>query len=153
MLTGWRLVKNTHVATAFSGDGAARASGRWNSYGRRVVYASSSRALAILETLVHLDQPVRHHYALFRIEFTEALAATLAPTTLPPDWRIDPPSRFTQQLGDHWLLARRSAILTVPSAVIPDECNYLLNPTHPDFSRVKIGQPEPFSLDPRLAKA
>lgn len=150
MPDGWRLVKSIHAATAFSGEGAARHAGRWNSYGRRVVYASASRALAILETLVHLDLPIRHHYALVQFTFAESLLRPLTLNSLPPDWRADPPSRSSQRLGDLWLTTQRSAILAVPSAVIPAEVNYLLNPAHPDFTKIAIGKPEAFTLDPRL---
>jgi RES domain-containing protein len=74
----------------------------------------------------------------------------LAPTALPSDWKMEPPPLSTRQLGDHWARSSRSAILAVPSVIIPDETNYVLNPAHPDFKRIVIGKPAPFTFDPRL---
>ena len=153
MPVAWRLVKNVHAATAFSGEGAARTGGRWNSYGRHVVYASSSRSLAVLENLVHLDFPVAHLMALFRVEFHGGLITTLPPKSLPSEWRIDPPAGSTQKLGDQWITDAHACVLAVPSAIVPEEVNYLLNPAHPDFAKLKISAPEAFALDPRLLKS
>lgn len=153
MPVAWRLVKSVHAATAFGGEGAARAGGRWNSYGRPVVYAASSRSLAVLENLVHLDFPVAHLLALFRVEFPGGMITTLPPKSLPADWRVDPPAGSTQILGDQWLDDARACVLAVPSAVIPEEVNYVLNPAHPDFAKIKISKPELFTLDPRLLKS
>lgn len=152
MPVAWRLVKSVHAATAFSGEGAARTGGRWNSRGQHVVYASESRALALLETLVHLDFPVAFHYACIRIEFPEAVLTRLALKSLPSDWRVDPPSGSTRKLGDVWLRETRSAVLAVPSALVPEETNFLLNPAHPGFAQIKLAAREPFSLDPRLRR-
>jgi hypothetical protein len=77
MPVAWRIVKERHATTAFSGDGAAQAGGRWNSRGIRVVYASGSLALAALETLVHLNPPVPFRFVTFRIEFDPGLVETL----------------------------------------------------------------------------
>jgi RES domain-containing protein len=150
MLTAWRIVKAKHAATAFSGDGAAKMGGRWNSRGARMVYASASKSLAVLETLVHLNPPVAFQYVGFAIEFDASLVTTLATAKLPVAWRKEPPPSSTQALGDAWLAAGSSAILAVPSVILPSETNYLLNPAHPDFSKIKIAKPEPFAFDPRL---
>lgn len=152
MPVAWRLVKSVHAATAFSGEGAARTGGRWNSRGRHVVYASETRALALLETLVHLDFPVAFHYVFIRIEFPDAVLTRLETETLPRDWQADPPSGSTRKIGDIWLRKNRSAVLAVPSAIVSEETNFLLNPRHPDFARLKFTAPEPFSLDPRLRR-
>lgn len=150
MPVAWRLVKEVHAPTAFSGEGAARAGGRWNSRGQNVVYASATQSLAVLEFLVHLDYPKVLQQAFFRVEFPDSLITRLAAKELPEDWLSDPPPRSTKMLGDFWKKEVRSAILAVPSVVIPDETNYLINPAHPDFKQIKIGKPVPFSLDPRL---
>ena len=73
------------------------------------------------------------------------------PAKLPETWRADPYSPESQGFGTDWIKAQRSVALRVPSVVVPGEFNYLLNPAHPQFSRIRIGQPEPFSFDPRLA--
>ncbi len=146
----WRIVKTKRAATAFSGEGAARMGGRWNSRGTWVVYASESRALAALETLVHLNPPLLFHFVAFAIDFDDALVETLVREALPSDWTGEPPPPTTQVLGDLWVKQARSAVLAVPSAIIPGEPNYLLNPAHPDFTQITVGPPEPFVFDPRL---
>ena len=150
MPEAWRIVKAKHVATAFSGEGAAKTGGRWNSRGVAVVYASASRSLAALETLVHLTPPVMFRYKVIRIEFTDALVEQMKAAALPLDWQIEPPPPSTKRLGDAWVRSSRSAILAAPSVIIPDETNYLLNPAHADFKKIAIGKPADFVFDPRL---
>jgi RES domain-containing protein len=149
-LEAWRLVKARHVAAAFSGEGAAKAGGRWNSRGVAVVYASATRSLAALETLVHLNPPVMFPCRIIRVEFDERWVERLPWATLPSNWKMEPPPFSTRQLGDDWSRSSRSAILALPSAIIPDETNYVLNPAHPDFKKITIGKPAPFTFDPRL---
>ncbi len=150
MPEAWRMVKQKHVATAFSGEGAAKLGGRWNSRGVAVVYTSANRSLAALETLVHLTPPVMFHYRIVRIEFDESWVERLPWAQLPSDWKTEPPPLSTRQLGDAWARSSRSAILAVPSVIVPQETNYLLNPAHPDFERITIGKPVSFTFDPRL---
>lgn len=150
MPQAWRIVKLKHAATAFSGDGAARTAGRWNSRGIPVIYTSSTKSLAALETLVHLNPPIFFKYVAFRIEFDDALLEVIPPRSLPPDWSTSPPPPSTKAIGDHWSRERRSAVLAVPSVIVPGERNFLLNPAHPDFKKTSIGKPEPFAFDPRL---
>ncbi|MBB5031467.1 RES family NAD+ phosphorylase [Prosthecobacter vanneervenii] len=147
-LKAWRIVKEKHAATAFSGEGARLFGGRWNSPGVSLVYTSSTQALAVLESLVHLNPPVLFKYVVIPVEFDSTLVET--PPVLPPDWAEQPAPPSTQALGDHWARESRSAILQLPSVIIPAEPNYLLNPTHPDFRKIAIGKPVPFSFDPRL---
>jgi RES domain-containing protein len=149
-LHAWRLVKKKHAATAFNGEGARLYGGRWNSPGTRLVYASSSRALAALESLVHLNPPVHFAYVAFSLRFTQTLVETLTPEDLPLDWRNEPASSATKAIGDRWVAQGRSAVLEVPSAVIPGESNFLFNPAHPGFDQVTIGPATPFAFDPRL---
>lgn len=146
--TLWRIVKKKYAATAFDGEGARLFGGRWNSRGTRVVYVSSSRSLAALETLVHLNPPVLFEFVAIAIEIDHRLVKKV--TTLPPDWKEEPPGPSTQQIGDRWVAGARSVALELPSAIVPGESNYLLNPIHPDFKACAIRPPEPFSFDPRL---
>lgn len=148
MPQAWRIVKEKHAATAFSGEGAAMAGGRWNSRGVPVVYASSTLSLAALESLVHLNPPVLFKYVAFPIEFDAAFVASLA--ALPGDWAIEPPGPLSKATGDAWVRAGESAVLAVPTVIIPAETNYLLNPAHPDFKKISIGKPRPFAFDRRL---
>ncbi|MEO8449761.1 MAG: RES family NAD+ phosphorylase [Gemmatimonadota bacterium] len=148
----WRLVKTRHAATAFDGAGARRFGGRWNNPGVRVAYAAGSVSLAVLEVLVHLDAAaLLPAYSLCPVEFEEALIERLDPTGLPRAWRDYPAPSELSALGDAWVASGRAAVLQVPSAIVPDESNYLLNPVHPDFGKVRIRPPEPFRWDPRLA--
>lgn len=146
----WRIVKARHAATAFDGEGARLFGGRWNSPGTRVVYTSGSKALATLESLVHLNPPVVFAYVVIAVEFDEALVEPVASVRLPAEWAGEPPPPSAQAVGDAWVKEARSAVLELPSAIIQTECNYLLNPAHPDFKKIAIRKPEPFSFDPRL---
>ena len=85
-----------------------------------------------------------------RIEFEAALVESFPVKKLPSTWRIEPPPPFTQRIGDLWVRASRSAVLALPSVIIPSEFNFLINPAHPDFKKISIGKPEPFVFDPRL---
>jgi len=132
---------------------ASGRAGRWNSKGRQVIYAAESRSLACLENLVHrsgaaLSQDFRtiviNIPAKTRIE-------TLQIADLPENWRNLMDHAPCQMLGDKWLARQETLLLRVPSVIIPEEFNYLLNPLHPDFSKVSIARNEPFLFDPRVA--
>ena len=149
-LQAWRIVKERHAATAFSGEGAFLYGGRWNSPGTRAIYTSGTKALAALEILVHLNPPVVFRYVAFHVEFDAALAERIPVASLPADWSAQPPPPSTQLVGDLWARQARSAVLALPSVIIQGEANLLLNPFHPDFKQVTIGAPQPFAFDPRL---
>ena len=149
MPEAWRIIKEKRAATAFSGEGAAKTGGRWNSRGVSVVYTSSTKSLATLESLVHLNPPVIFSYVAFPLKFNDALVEVFPLRKLPANWRTEPPPPSTKSIGDDWVKAARSAVLALPS-VITGETNYLLNPAHPDFKKITIGKPEPFAFDPRL---
>jgi RES domain-containing protein len=89
-------------------------------------------------------------YQVFRIEFSEKFVEHLPSARLPRDWQVEPPPASAKQLGDAWVRQSRSAVLALPSIIIPDELNYLLNPAHPDSKHIIIGKPAPFAFDPRL---
>ncbi len=150
MLEAWRIIKQKHAARAFSGEGAKKTGGRWNSHGVPVVYASRTKSLAALETLVHLNPPVRFRFAMFRIYFDDSLVERLPNDRLPWGWQAEPPAPSSKAIGDLWVREARSALLEVPSVIIPGESNYLINPAHPEFKRISVGKPEPFAFDPRL---
>jgi RES domain-containing protein len=142
----WRIVKARHAATAFTGEGAAKTGGRWNSRGVAVVYASAT----LLEILVHLNPPVPMEFVAIRAVFDVRKLRKLEAHELPQDWRTGPPGAATQRIGDRWVRESASAVLAVPSVLVPEETNYLFNPAHPDFGQVALGRPEPLALDPRL---
>jgi RES domain-containing protein len=140
------------LASAWDGEGAQKSGGRWNSAGVPVVYTSESLSLALVEVLVHLPSGVLPAYSAIPIEFAEPLVTVVEPGRLPPNWKSYPPPAETQAIGDAWVGAGKSPLLRVPSVVVPDEFNYVLNPSHPAFARVKIGPPRAFPFDPRLPK-
>jgi RES domain-containing protein len=144
-------VQERYSKEAFSGEGARLYGGRWNSAGHAAVYAAGSRALAVLEMLVHLDGPqLLSSYLLFEAEFPESLVTELPVGDLPQDWRDDPAPASTQAIGDAWIRSGASAVLRVPSVPIPQEHNYLLNPRHAEFGRIRISAAERFAFDSRL---
>ena len=128
--------------------------GRWNHRGTAVVYTSSTLSLAAMELLVHLDdEDLATDYVGIAADIPASVdVARLRDTDLPRLWRAYPRPQALADLGSRWAAAGESAVLAVPSAVIPQELNYLLNPLHPHFKRIQIGRPEPFSFDPRLRK-
>lgn len=151
MVSCWRIVLERFAREAFSGEGARLYGGRWNSPGHPAVYAAGSRALAVLEMLVHLEMPqLLERYQLFEAVLPESLITELAVKNLPRDWRDDPVPKSAQAVGDEWIEKASSAVLCVPSVLIPEEHNYLLNPRHPDFKQVRISAPQNFRFDPRL---
>jgi len=154
MSFAWRIAQ-AHVADrAFTGEGARRYGGRWNSKGFAVVYTSSSISLAILEVLVHIPiYGILDEYVYIPVEFDQDLVVTLNLDDLPDSWNKDPSLQVIKQIGDSWIESQESVILEVPSAIVPTEKNFLINPAHPDIGKLKIGKPTKFEFDPRLMKS
>lgn len=150
-LTAWRITKRRYALLAFSGRGAERYGGRWTSPGTAAVYTAQSQSLAALELLVHLDSAtLLASYVLFAVEIKVSLIRKLDHAKLPRNWRRNPPPAALQAIGDSWVQRESSAVLRVPSALVPGEDNFLLNPVHRDFQELRIGEPLPFRFDPRL---
>lgn len=151
MTTGWRIVRPEFGREPYSGRGARLYGGRWNSPGVSMAYASATLSLAALELLVHVSRSLLlPKYLSVACHFPEALIEDLDPSRLPPEWQDFPAPPELVSIGDAWVRSRSSAVLKVPSAVIPMDYNYLLNPDHPDFRLVDIEPPRPFALDYRL---
>lgn len=150
MITTWRIVKAKYAEDAFSGIASRKHGGRWNPPGIAVVYTSDSPALATLELLVHIESDVLNDFVLVSCSFHEALVEEVDAARIPKDFRAVPPPPALQQIGYDWVRNGSSAVLKIPSAVIPYQFNYLLNPEHADFRSIDIGQPRPFKLDYRL---
>jgi RES domain-containing protein len=146
----WRLTKTKHAGSAFSGDGARLFSGRWHPRGVPVVYTADSRALAVLELLVHLDPDDLSDFALVGADVPEDLLEVVNAGDLDVDWQSRP--EVLRDFGASWAKSLRSLGLRVPSAVIPAESNVILNPLHGEFTRLSVGVANPFSLDPRLRR-
>lgn len=151
-LTVWRLTTLRHAADAFSGEGARLYGGRWNRKGTPLVYTAASRSLAMLEMIVQ-DDHLRARYAMIPAEIPADLRIdSLSIDDLPADWREPGVRDELQALGSAWAAERRGVVLAVPSAVLPAETNYLLNPLHPDFERIGIGGVEELVTDMRLLR-
>lgn len=150
MLAVWRLTTTRRVKSAFSGEGARLYGGRWNPKGVSIIYTAQTQALAVLEMMVQ-DEALAARYVMIPAQVPDALAIErIEARSLPAGWRSMRRLETLRELGAEWARSRRSAVLAVPSAVIPAETNFLLNPVHPDFRRIRIGKPVPFRLDPRL---
>ena len=150
MLSAWRLTKTKHLASAWDGQGPKRFGGRWNSVGVPVVYTSGTISLALVEVLVHLTSRALPSYSAILVEFEESLVYAVGAKELPQKWRDHPAPAGTRAVGDQWVADGRSAVLRVPSVVVPNEYKYVLNPNHPDFRQIRIGTPIAFPFDPRL---
>jgi RES domain-containing protein len=154
VISVWRIDKKEHSASSFSGEGAFVCGGRWSPRGVRAVYAAQSLALAALEKFVHLQGAAgAMGFVSFRIDVPESVKVRhLDPAHLPRDWRGVPAPASTQAVGAAWARKGDSAILRVPSVLIPSEYDYLLNPLHADFKSLRISAPEPFHFDQRMWK-
>lgn len=148
----WRITTAAHAL--FDGKGARRYGSRWTPKGLAVVYTSATLSLAALERFVHTD-PDLEPMALVAVSVDADSAVSiqsLEAADLTVDWRTYPALHSLARIGAEWVTEARTAILAVPSAVIPHERNYLLNPRHSDFGRLTIGRAEPFSFDLRMWK-
>lgn len=150
----WRLVASNFAKDAFTGEGARIAGGRWNPKGVPVVYTASSLALATLELLVHTAEDLFPDTLVsFAVDIPDDIAIEhVATDALPSNWRNYPAPEALQDFGGTWAARRASAVLIVASAVIPEENNVLLNPLHPDFTRLRWQTAQPFQFDPRLQR-
>lgn len=152
MRTVWRITTSRFAQTAFSGEGARLHGGRWNPKGWEVVYTAESQSLALLELMVQ-DDPLRAHYVLIPAQLPADLPETrIEVGQLPDNWRTIDARDVLQALGLRWLEGRQTALLNVPSAIVPAERNLLINPRHPDFARIVIGEPQSLQTDIRLLR-
>ena len=154
--TVYRIAADTRAFEAddLTGKGAERDGGRWNEPGTPVVYASSSRALACLETVVHLTGPAAlplNRY-LVEISIPEALwaARETCDASALTGWDAEPAGRTSMRYGTRWAQGGSSALLVVPSIVVPEEQNVVINPCHPDASRVSAKKVRKWTFDARL---
>ena len=148
----WRICKAEHSATAFTGEGAMVYPGRWHHAGTPVFYCSESRALAALEQLVHLHRNrLPPHFVCFEVAIPDGVATrTVRVENLPAEWRRQPGPPELRDIGTRWAESGETVVLQVPSAVVPGEHNFLVNPRHPLFGRLGIGDPEPFEFNERM---
>jgi len=147
-----RICRKAH--RALDGEGARLYGGRWNSPGQPVVYASTTLALAALEYLIHLDSSEAPlDLMAIRIAIPDDVAISdVRLRTLPARWHRYPAPDTCRAVGDAWLAARKTAVLRVPAAPVPEEWNVLLNPRHPEFHRIRQVAARRFHFDQRLIK-
>jgi RES domain-containing protein len=151
VIRSWRVVKSKHAFHAFDGEGSRLYGSRWNSPGVKIVHVSKTLSLAILEIIAHLQSSAPlPQYVVFTAEFDISLVDRVMISELPAEWRASPPPSAVQQIGDLWVRRASSAVLEVPSALIPHERNYLLNPAHSAFPQVVIGAQMPIDIDSRV---
>src|SRR4051812_12889364 len=151
MGAAWRIVRESRAQAAFTGEGPWQFGGRWNSPGVRIVYVSEHQSTAAFEIFIHrVPFVTEEKFKAFRIEWPDSIMEIFPAPRLPSNWRISPRGAETTAIGDEWAREKRSAILAVPSAISPDDSNFLLNPEHPNFKRIRIGPPIDYDFDPRL---
>jgi RES domain-containing protein len=150
--TSWRILKTQHAGRAFEGEGARLVGGRWNKIGTPMIYTADPLALAALEILVHLPKRelLKQKFQRIPVRFDRRLVKSLNLIDLPSDWDILPPPESTQAIGTAWALKKQSVLYKVPSTIIREEFNYLINPLHPDFTKLSIGSVQKFVFDPRI---
>lgn len=146
----WRICKQKHQNTAFSGVGGLYASGRWTPQGFKVIYTAESLALATLEVFVHTESDRIPLVAIRGWLRDDSAIEEVDVNSLPVNWQEESAHPILQQIGQEWLQSLRSPILKVPSAIIPVEFNYLLNPQHPDL-KFNLSPPMTFRFDQRMS--
>jgi len=147
----FRLIRKKH-GIELSGKGAALSGNRWNSKGTELTYSADSRALAMSEVAVHLSLSILpKDYVMVEVDIQSYVSiASLSKEDLPANWSSFPHLLDTQQIGDVFVTERKDCVLKVPSAVVPGDFNFLINPFHPDFSTIRIVGQEDFPFDSRL---
>lgn len=151
MVGVWRICAAKYQNTAFSGIGGLYVPGRWHTQGHKIVYTAENLSLASLEVFVHLESDGVKLVAT-KAELGEELAVEeIAVESLPVNWQDSEMYPKLQQIGRDWLLSKGTPILKVPSAIVPVEHNYLLNPEHPDL-KVTLDAPIEFKFDRRMWK-
>lgn len=147
----WRICRRRYAAEAARGEGARLVGGRWNNRGVRVVYASTSLALAAVETFVNLEPNLQpNDLASIEGEIPGELEiGRLDLKDLPSNWH-ETRDESLRHFGDEWIRAGKTVALLVPSAAIRGEWNVLLNPAHPGFPKIEFQGPKPFEFDVRM---
>ena len=150
----WRICRRARAADPLGGRGGLHFSGRWHPQGIRIVYTSATLSLAALELLVQVDRDLLpSDLVQFEIDLPDDLPMErIEAGRLPSNWRRYPAPAALQRIGAGFIERGRTAVLRVPSAVIPKEDNYLLNPAHPAIERTKVIGRRAFTLDPRLGR-
>lgn len=148
----WRIAHHKYALDKLC-LGAAQYGGRWNPVGMAALYCGTSIAVCALEKFVHIGSGVLPPQVLVAIDLPDD-CSLFAPdiASLPPGWDALPTSLAAQAFGGRWLHAAGELAMKVPSAIVHEECNVVLNPRHPDYARVRLTEVRPFTFDRRLYK-
>jgi RES domain-containing protein len=150
----YRILRKAFSHKPFDGEGAYRFGGRWSSVGTRLSYAAEHLSLAMVEYFIHIepDDPPRDLVAV-AAEIPDSVSRShITEKQLPSNWRQSPSPPELAAIGDRFVRDGRAAILIVPSALVPNESNWLINPRHPRFSRIRVRSVSPFEYDARFFK-
>jgi len=153
VITAFRITKKRYARQPLAGLGGLEVGGRWHHKGTPIVYCAQSLSLAALEFFVHFGKRADTIALVsIAIDVPADLIESLSHSKLPKNWREVPAPAATAELGGEWIRRGRSAVLRVPSALSPGECNYLINPAHPKCTRIRTWPPAAFSFDARMWK-
>ena len=150
----YRILRRPYSKRPLDGEGAYRFGGRWSSAGTRLAYTSEHLSLAIIEYFVHIDaDDPPNDLVVVTAEVPDGVSrAALSPKQLPSNWRGTPAPPELAAIGDGFVRDRRRAVLIVPSALAPAESNWLINPQHTDFPKIRVHPAKGFRYDPRFFK-
>ena len=148
----YRIVRKPYSKNPLDGEGAYRFGGRWSSPGTRIAYTAEHLSLAMLEYFVHIEvsDPPRDLVVVAADVPTAISRVVVTPKDLPANWRRVPAPPGLAAIGDSFAAEGRNAILVLPSALAPSESNWLINPRHPEFGKIRVLPPEPFHYDARF---
>jgi len=145
-------ISNCKYIDDLNGTGAASFSGRWHNKGTYILYTAASPSLALLESVVHISNIVTVNYCMICLKIPEDSITKINPNELPENWFANPSPDIIKNIGDHFVFNNRFLALQLPSAIMPEESNYLLNPNHPLFKQVKVVYKRSLEVDKRLLK-
>jgi RES domain-containing protein len=148
----YRILRKAYAKTPLDGMGSFLFGGRWSSPGIRIAYTAEHLSLAMIEYFVHIDadDPPKDLVVVAADVPDHVSRTVLKPRDLPSNWRQVPAPPGLAMIGDSFAAQRKSAILVAPSALVPSEANWLMNPLHPEFAEIKMQPPEPFQYDARF---
>jgi len=147
----YRISKCAFISD-LQGTGAARYPGRWHSKGTYILYTAGSPSLALLESVVHLSNIAVSSYCMICLSVPEDKIKAIAVKGLPANWYANPPVDILKNIGDEFIKENKFLALKIPSAIMPEENNYLLNPAHPDFKKVSIDYTRTIPIDERFLR-
>ena len=149
MIRVYRIVRKPYSKTPLDGEGAYRFGGRWSSPGTRIAYAAEHLSLAMIEYFVHIEasDPPKDLVVVAADIPDRVSRMVRTPRTLPPNWRQVPAPPSLAVIGDSFAAEHKSAILVLPSALVPSESNWLVNPLHPEFAKIRVQPAEPFHYE------